>query len=130
MAETKDKTPVCQSSQRSEKAGKRAKDAAVTTEKIAAGVVHAVRRHPVICGIVLLLLLVFFLIASMISSFSNLGAGGLGSLAASTYLADDADINNAELVYTEWETDLQMQINRVESDRPGYDEYRYNIGPH
>ena len=111
------------------KAGKRAKDAAVTTEKIAAGVVHAVRRHPVICGIVLLLLLVFFLIASMISSFSNLGAGGLGSLAASTYLADDADINNAELAYTEWETDLQMQINRVESDRPGYDEYRYNIGP-
>ena len=111
------------------KAGKRAKDTAVTTEKIAAGVVRAVRRHPVICGIVILLLLVFFLIASLFSSFSNLGTGGLGSLAASTYLADDADINNAELVYTEWETDLQMQINRVESDRPGYDEYRYNIGP-
>ena len=35
-------------------------------------------------------------------------------MAASTYLADDADINNAELYYTEWETNLQMQINRVE----------------
>ena len=91
--------------------------------------VHAVKRHPVLCGIVILLLLVFFLIASLFSSFSNIGTGGLGSLAASTYLADDADINNAELIYTEWETDLQMQINRVESDRPGYDEYRYNIGP-
>lgn len=112
-----------------QKTGKRAKDAAVTTEKIAAGVVNAVRRHPVICGIVALLLLVFFLIASLLSSFSNIGTGGLGSIAASTYLADDADINNAELIYTEWETDLQMQINRVESDRPGYDEYRYNIGP-
>ena len=112
-----------------QKTGKRAKGAAVTTEKIAAGVVNAVKRHPVICGIVLLLLLVFFLIASLLSSFSNIGTGGLGSLAASTYLADDADINNAELIYTEWETDLQMQINRVESDRPGYDEYRYNIGP-
>ena len=123
------KRQYAKAAREAKKAGKRAKDAAVTTEKIAAGVVHAVRRHPVICGIVLLLLLVFFLIASMISSFSNLGAGGLGSLAASTYLADDADINNAELAYTEWETDLQMQINRVESDRPGYDEYRYNIGP-
>ncbi len=112
-----------------QKTGKRAKGAAVTTEKIAAGVVNAVKRHPVICGIVLLLLLVFFLIASLLSSFSNIGTGGLGSLAASTYLADDADINNAELIYTEWETDLQMQINRVESDRPGYDEYRYNIEP-
>lgn len=123
------KRQYAKTAREAKKAGKRAKDTAVTTEKIAAGVVHAVRRHPVICGIVLLLLLVFFLIASMISSFSNLGAGGLGSLAASTYLADDADINNAELAYTEWETDLQMQINRVESDRPGYDEYRYNIGP-
>ena len=123
------KRQYAKAAREAKKAGKRAKDTAVTTEKIAAGVVHAVRRHPVICGIVLLLLLVFFLIASLISSFSNLGAGGLGSLAASTYLADDADINNAELAYTEWETDLQMQINRVESDRPGYDEYRYNIGP-
>lgn len=122
------KRQYAKAAREAKKAGKRAKDTAVTTEKIAAGVIHAVRRHPVICGIVLLLLLVFFLIASMISSFSNLGAGGLGSLAASTYLADDADINNAELAYTEWETDLQMQINRVESDRPGYDEYRYNIG--
>ncbi len=112
-----------------QKTGKRAKDAAVTTEKIAASVVHAVRHHPVICGIAALLLLVFFLIASLLSSFSNIGTGGLGSLAASTYLADDADINNAELVYTEWETDLQMEIGRVETDHPGYDEYRYNIGP-
>ena len=123
------KRQYAKAAREAKKAGKRAKDTAVTTEKIAAGVVHAIKRHPVICGIVVLLLLVFFLITSLFSSFSNIGTGGLGSLAASTYLADDADINNAELIYTEWETDLQMQINRVESDRPGYDEYRYNIGP-
>ncbi|WP_425755638.1 CD1108 family mobile element protein [Ihubacter sp. rT4E-8] len=111
-----------------QKTGKRAKDAAVTTEKIAASVVNAVKRHPVICGILVLLLLVVFLITSLFSSFSNIGIGGLGSIAASTYLAEDQDINNAELIYTEWETDLQMEIDRVETDRPGYDEYRYNIG--
>ena len=65
---------------------------------------------------------------SLFSTFSNIGTGGLGSLAASTYLADDQDINQAELTYTEWETDLQMEIDRVESDRPGYDEYQYNLG--
>ena len=123
------KRQYAKAAREAKKAGKRAKDTAVTTEKIAVGVVHAAKRHPVICAIVILLLLVFFLITSLFSSFSNIGTGGLGSLAASTYLADDADINNAELIYTEWETDLQMQINRVESDRPGYDEYRYNIGP-
>ena len=72
--------------------------------------------------------MVIFLITSLFSTFSNIGTGGLGSLAASTYLADDQDINQAELTYTEWETDLQMEIDRVESDRPGYDEYRYNLG--
>ena len=90
--------------------------------------VNTVKRHPVICGILVLLLLVVFLISSLFSSFSSIGTGGLGSIAASTYLAEDQDINNAELIYTEWETDLQMEIDRVETDRPGYDEYRYNIG--
>ena len=111
-----------------QKAGKMAKDTAVTTEKIAMGLVRAAKRHPVICAILLFLLLVFFIIASLISSFSNVGTGGLGSIAASSYLAEDGDIDRAELAYTEWETDLQMEINRVETDRPGYDEYRYQIG--
>ena len=109
-------------------AGKQAKNAAVATERVSVGIVHAVKRHPVICLVLLLLLLVIFLIMSLFSTFSNIGTGGLGSLAASTYLADDQDINQAELTYTEWETDLQMEIDRVESDRPGYDEYRYNLG--
>ncbi len=110
-----------------QKAGRLAKGTAVTTERIAMGMVRAAKRHPVLCAILLFLLLVFFIIASLISSFSNVGTGGLGSIAASSYLAEDGDIDRAELVYTEWETDLQMEINRVETDRPGYDEYRYQI---
>lgn len=110
------------------KPGNRQKNAAVATERVSVGIVHAVKRHPMICLVLLLLLLVIFLIMSLFSTFSNIGTGGLGSLAASTYLADDQDINQAELTYTEWETDLQMEIDRVESDRPGYDEYRYNLG--
>ena len=67
----------------------------------------------IFCLVLLLLLLVIFLIMSLFSTFSNIGTGGLGSLAASTYLADDQDINQAELTYTEWETDLQMEIRCV-----------------
>ena len=125
MAETKTEKAVCQGAR---EAGKQAKNAAVATERVSVGIVHAVKRHPVICLVLLLLLLVIFLITSLFSTFSNIGTGGLGSLAASTYLADDQDINQAELTYTEWETDLQMEIDRVESDRPGYDEYQYNLG--
>ena len=122
------KRQYAKAAREAQRTGKRAKDAAVTTEKIAASVVNTVKRHPVICGVLILLLLVVFLITSLFSSFSSIGTGGLGSIAASTYLAEDQDINNAELIYTEWETDLQMEIDRVETDRPGYDEYRYNIG--
>lgn len=110
------------------KASVYAKETAVTTEKIAVGVVRAVKRHPVICAVVILFLLVFFMLTSIFSSFSNIASGSLGTLAASTYLADDRDIDQAELSYTEWETDLQMEIDKVENTHPGYDEYRYNIG--
>ena len=122
------KRQYAKAAREAQKTGNRAKNAAVTTEKIAASVVNTVKRHPVICGVLILLLMVVFLITSLFSSFSSIGTGGLGSIAASTYLAEDQDINNAELIYTEWETDLQMEIDRVETDRPGYDEYRYNIG--
>ncbi|NBH73737.1 peptidase [Clostridiaceae bacterium] len=122
------KRQYAKAAREAQKAGKMAKNTAVTTERIAMGIVRAAKRHPVICAILLFLLLLFFLLASLISSFSNLGTGSLGSIAASSYLAEDRDIDRAELAYTEWETDLQMEINRVETDRPGYDEYRYQIG--
>lgn len=106
-----------------QKTGKRVKNTAVTTERIAMHVTLFVKRHPVIFGILTLLFLLIFLISSALTSCSSIGSGSLGAMAASTYLADDHDINQAELAYTEWETDLQLQINRVETDRPGYDEY-------
>ena len=122
------KRQYAKAAREAKKAGTRAKDTAVTTEKIAVGAVKAIKRHPVICAVTILILLVFFMITSIFSSFSNIGASGLGSLAASTYLADDQDINQAELSYTEWETDLQLKIDQMETTYPGYDEYRYNIG--
>lgn len=75
-----------------------------------------------------LLFLIVVLIFSLFSSCSSMGTGGIGAIAASSYTAEDQDINNAELVYTEWETDLQMQIDNAEADHPGYDEYRYHVG--
>lgn len=123
------KRKYAKAAREAQKAGRRARNTAAATEKAAAGAVRVVRRHPVLCVVIILLLLVFFLISSVFSSCANMGTGALGSIAASSYLAGDTDINQAELSYTEWETDLQMEVNQVETDHPGYDEYRYNIGP-
>lgn len=61
-------------------------------------------------------------------AFTTIGSGIAGAAGATSYLADDSDIDRAELAYTEWETDLQLSIRNMENTHPGYDEYEYNIG--
>lgn len=92
--------------------------------KLAAGFV---RSHPMVISAVALLLLVLFSFSALFSSCSNMAMGGLSSVLISSYTAEDADIDDAELIYTEWETNLQMQVQNAENDHPGFDEYRYNV---
>ena len=116
-----------QAREAAKKGAQAAKKTAVTTEKIAVSVFRFVRRHPLITVIIILLLVLILLIQSCMGSVMTIGNGLTGAVAATSYLAEDADIDNAELIYTEWETDLQMQINNIEQTRPGYDEYRYDV---
>lgn len=86
-----------------------------------------VRSHPMAVSFLALLLLLMFSFSALFTSCTNMALGGLSSIVLSSYTADDKDIDDAELAYTEWETDLQLQINRAEDDHPGYDEYRYQV---
>lgn len=108
--------------------GQAAGKTAAVTKKAGGAVGRFASRHPALCLMATLLFLIVVLIFSLFSSCSSMGTGGIGAIAASSYTAEDQDINNAELVYTEWETDLQMQIDNAEADHPGYDEYRYHVG--
>jgi murein DD-endopeptidase MepM/ murein hydrolase activator NlpD len=90
--------------------------------------VRFVARHPVLIGAVAALGLLIVLISGLFTSCSNLVSGGGSAISASTYLAEDSDVDDAELFYTEWETDLQLQIAGAEASNPGFDEYRYNVG--
>ena len=117
-----------QARQTAKRGAQAAKKTAVTTEKIAASVVRyiAVRPHIwLIAGIILLLVVV---LQSCMGMFASLGGGVTGAVSGSSYLAADSDIDRAELAYTEWETDLQIEIDGMESTRPGYGEYRRNVG--
>ena len=51
---------------------------------------------------------------------------GSGSV-ASSYTAEDADIKTVNQNYKDLEADLQKTVDRIESDHPGYDEYRYTL---
>ena len=48
----------------------------------------------------------------------------LSGLIASSYLSEDADITGAESAYVAMEAELQDMLDNIESEYPGYDEYR------
>lgn len=104
-----------------------AKKTAVTTEKIAHSAVLFVKRNPKIFIFALCTFLIIVLLQSCMAAVMSIGNGVMGAVAGTSYLAEDADIDRAELAYTEWETDLQLEINNAERTHPGYDEYRYNV---
>ena len=75
-------------------------------------------------GVVLLPILV---IISAVSSCSVSFPGTTGTVWATSYTAEDEDIKAAEEAYKDMEAALLEQVDDIESDYPGYDEYRIQL---
>ena len=102
---------------------KAAQDTASMTEKA----FQFVQSHShIIIGIAAVGLLVL-VIAGSVSSCSVLINGGGNVVLGTSYTAEDEDLKGAETDYTKLEDKLRKQIDRIETDHPGYDEYRYNL---
>ena len=71
--------------------------------------------------------LLILVIAGSVSSCSVLINGGGNVVLGTSYTAEDEDLKGAETDYTKLEDKLRKQIDRIETDHPGYDEYRYNL---
>lgn len=118
-----------------------AKAGAATAENTAAGTAKAVQgtasmtekafqfvqsHSHIIIGIAAVGLLVL-VIAGSVSSCSVLINGGGNVVLGTSYTAEDEDLKGAETDYTKLEDKLRKKIDRIETDHPGYDEYRYNL---
>ena len=102
---------------------KAAQGAASMTEKA----FQFVQSHShIIIGIAAVGLLVL-VIAGSVSSCSVLINGGGNVVLGTSYTAEDEDLKSVETDYTKLEDKLRKQIDRIETDHPGYDEYRYNL---
>ena len=102
---------------------KAAQGAASMTEKA----FQFVQSHShIIIGIAAVGLLIL-VIAGSVSSCSVLINGGGNVVLGTSYTAEDEDLKGAETDYTKLEDKLRKQIDRIETDHPGYDEYRYNL---
>lgn len=80
----------------------------------------------IIIGIAAVGLLVL-VIAGSVSSCSVLINGGGNVALGTSYTAEDEDLKGVETDYTKLEDKLRKQIDRIENDHLGYDEYRYNL---
>ena len=80
----------------------------------------------IIIGIAAVGLLVL-VIAGSVSSCSVWINGGGNVVLGTSYTAEDEDLKGVETDYTKLEDKLRKQIDRIETDHPGYDEYRYNL---
>lgn len=128
MQKQKIKRTYAKAAREAKKAGgKAAKKTGSVIGRAAKAVAGFVKRHPMVAGIVALIMLLLFFITTMLGSCSNMASGIMASVVTSSYVAEDADIDNAELAYSEWETDLLMEAQNAESSHPGYDEYKYEI---
>ena len=109
--------------QNAKTAKKTAKAAVKTTEKIA----KFIWRHKKVFAVILIIVLVVCWLATIISSCSVMGTSGINSIMTSSYFAEDEDIYMAEGYYAGLEADLQFEIDNIETDYSGYDEYNYSL---
>lgn len=111
---------------------KTAKEAFVKTSNTATGIAKklqeiAVKNKTLIITVSIFSLLLI-MIMSALSSCGSMFTGTVTTTMASTYLSLPAEIDAADLSFTQKEMELQNKIDRIESDYPGYDEYDYNLG--
>ena len=89
--------------------------------------IETIADHPGILLIIAVILIVVLVVSSFTSSTGVL-MNTLGhSTVESSFTADDDQILTVEEDYKEKESDLQDQLDNIESDYPGYDEYRYSL---
>jgi len=87
-----------------------------------------IRRNPIVLGKMTLLGLLIILFMGMVSMCMSMFSGGSAFFSAVTYVADYADIDEAEIAYGEWTVDLQIYLWSIEQNHAGFDEYRYDVG--
>ena len=113
---------------------KNAKRAAIVTKKILLKIklliIKAVKLVILNWKIFLVIAAAILLIAVLLSGFSacmSTIGGGFNTVIATSYTAEDPDILGVDADYTAYETQLATRIANIESEFPGYDEYRYSL---
>ena len=108
-----------------EQAFQKTKNGAVT---VARKLQEFARKNAGLLVTVGIMALLLMMIMVSVSSCGAMFVDTQSTILAASYLSKPKEIDAADLQLTRLELDLQNEIDRVETDYPGYDEYSYNLG--
>lgn len=86
-----------------------------------------VKNHSHIIILMLCAGLMVLVISGMVSSCSMMMNSMGNAILGTSFTAEDEDLQGADADYEVLETALRNRIDNIESEYPGYDEYRYNL---
>ncbi|GFI45944.1 murein DD-endopeptidase MepM [Lachnospiraceae bacterium] len=116
---------------RAGQAAKNTKEAAVKsasfTTTAAKKVQEIAAKHASLLVTIGAFALLLIMIMSSVSSCGAMFSQGMSATLAGSYMSVPAEIDAADLAFSELEMELQKEIDSIETDYPDYDEYRYNL---
>ena len=122
------KRKYAQAAHEAKQSAKFTQNVLTATGKIARAIAQYAAAHKAVFLAVAMLALVVMFFATGLTSCTAMLSGFQSSYISASYMADEGEICQSDLYYTEKETDLQIDIDNTVENYPGYDEYRYNIG--
>ena len=122
------KRKYAQAAHEAKQSAKFTQNVLTATGKTARAIAQYAAAHKAVFLAVAMLALVVMFFATGLTSCTAMLSGFQSSYISASYMADEGEICQSDLYYTEKETDLQIDIDNTEENYPGYDEYRYNIG--
>ncbi len=112
-------------------AAKQTKEAATKTANFTTTVARKLQelasKHASVIATVAIFGLFLILLMTAISSCGAMFSDGMNISLGGSYMSVPAEIDATDLYMTELEMGLQREIDNIETDNPGYDEYRYNL---
>lgn len=116
---------------RAGQAAKNTKEVAVKSANITTTVAKKLQetaaKHASLLVTVGAFALLLIMIMTSISSCGAMFSEGMSTTLAGSYMSVPAEIDAADLAFSELEMELQKEIDSIETDYPDYDEYRYNL---
>ena len=116
---------------RAGQAAKNTKEAAVKsanfTTTVAKKLQEIAAKHASLLVTVAAFGVLLIMIMTSISSCGAMFSEGMSTTLAGSYMSVPAEIDAADLAFSELEMELQKEVDSIETDYPDYDEYRYNL---